>query len=93
MAIRKENIKGKDWQSYRSSLVTIGGSDASCILGLNPYKSAYALWCEKTGKIIPEDISDKEAVRLGNDLEQCGRALDGSYRQEAAPRQLHHLQR
>ncbi len=56
------------WRIERNK--TIGGSDAAAILGLNPYKSAYALWCEKTGKLTPVDISDKEAVRLGNDLEE-----------------------
>ena len=49
---------------------SLGGSDAGTVLGLNPYSSPYALWAEKTGQITPEDISDKEAVRLGNDLEQ-----------------------
>ena len=55
------------WRQYRNS--SIGGSDAACILGLNHYESAYALWAEKSGKVVPEDISGKEAVRLGNDLE------------------------
>ena len=50
--------------------LSIGGSDAGTLLGLNPHTSPYALWAEKSGKVIPEDISDKEAVRLGNDLEQ-----------------------
>lgn len=27
----------------------LGGSDMSAVLGINPYKSAYSLWCEKTG--------------------------------------------
>ena len=45
----------------------IGGSDAGAILGLNPYKSPYALWCEKTGR-IHKDV-DNEAMRLGRDLE------------------------
>lgn len=44
----------------------IGGSDAGTILGLNPYKSPYTLWCEKTGRITPDDISDKESVWWGN---------------------------
>lgn len=57
----------EEWRQIRAK--SIGGSDAAAILGLNPYKSAYALWMEKTGKVIPEDISGKEAVRLGNDLE------------------------
>lgn len=48
---------------------SIGGSDAGAILGLNKYTSPYALWAEKTGKVVPEDIGDKEAVRLGHDLE------------------------
>lgn len=56
-----------EWHDFRRH--SIGGSDAGAILGLNPYKSAYALWAEKTGKIIPDDISDVEAVRLGHDLE------------------------
>lgn len=69
--IRKVSTKGmsrEDWLEARRK--SIGGSDAASILGLNQYNSAYALWCDKTGKITPEDISDKEAVRLGNDLEQ-----------------------
>lgn len=61
------NMSKEEWTKLRST--TIGGSDAACILGLNPHKSAYALWAEKTGKVIPEDISQKEAVRLGTDLE------------------------
>ena len=44
----------------------IGGSDVGTILGTNPYKSPFTLWCEKTGRIIPEDISDKEAVWWGS---------------------------
>lgn len=62
------NMSKEDWAKLRST--TIGGSDAAAILGLNPYKSPYALWAEKTGKVIPEDISQKEAVRLGTDLEE-----------------------
>lgn len=57
-----------EWTALRSD--TIGGSDAAAILGLSPYKSPYALWAEKTGKVVPEDISGMEAVRLGTDLEE-----------------------
>lgn len=66
--VSTKDMSREEWLEARR--MSIGGSDAACILGLNEYKSAYALWCEKTGKIVPEDISDKEAVRLGNDLEQ-----------------------
>ena len=66
--IRKVHAASEEeWRQIRAK--SIGGSDAAAILGLNPYKSAYALWMEKTGKVIPEDVSGKEAVRLGNDLE------------------------
>ena len=47
----------------------IGGSDASVIMGVNPWKSRYQLWLEKTGQVEPEDISDKPAVEMGNLME------------------------
>jgi putative phage-type endonuclease len=39
----------EEWLDLRKGY--IGGSDAGAVVGLNPYKSAYALWAEKTGKI------------------------------------------
>ena len=66
--VKATNLTKEEWLEQRRK--TIGGSDAGAVLGLNKYKSPYALWAEKTGKMIPEDISDKEAVRLGNDLEE-----------------------
>lgn len=48
---------------------SIGGSDAGAIMGLNPWKSAYTLWLEKTGQLPENDISDREAVHFGNVLE------------------------
>lgn len=53
----------------------IGGSDAACIVGENPWKSTVQLWREKTGKTIPEDIGDKPAVRFGKEAEAHIRAL------------------
>lgn len=41
----------EEWLALRSNY--IGGSDAGAVLGMNPYKSGYALWAEKTGK-VPE---------------------------------------
>ena len=43
----------------------IGGSDIGTIMGVNPWKSPYTLWAEKTGLIEVEDISDKDAVWFG----------------------------
>ena len=55
------------WLELRN--MGIGGSDASVIVGDNPWKSPYALWLEKTGQLVPEDISDKEPVYWGTTLE------------------------
>ena len=50
--ITKIATKNRDeWKALRRDY--IGGSDAASVIGLNPYKSAYSLWAEKTGK-IPE---------------------------------------
>lgn len=38
-----------EWLKIRGTM--LGGSDAGAVVGLNPYKSAYALWAEKTGKV------------------------------------------
>ena len=47
---------------------SIGGSDASAVVGLNPYMSAYTLWAMKRGLVPPPE--ENEAMRLGHDLEQ-----------------------
>lgn len=43
----------------------IGGSDIGTIMGVNPWKSPYTLWAEKTGLVQPDDISDNDAVWFG----------------------------
>lgn len=53
----------------------IGGSDASAIVGMNPYKTNIDLFEEKTGRVIPEDISDKPYVKYGTVAEDHIRAL------------------
>ncbi len=63
-----KDMSREEWLCERNK--SIGGSDAGTILGFNKWNSPYALWAEKSGKLKPKDISDREAVRLGNDLEQ-----------------------
>lgn len=46
----------------------IGGSDAAVVLGLNPWKSPLALYCEKAG-IVEPDQAESEAIEWGNILE------------------------
>lgn len=53
----------------------IGGSDASSIVGMNPWKSNQVLWEEKTGRVIPEDIGHKAVVKYGVDAETPLRQL------------------
>lgn len=56
----------EEWLSIRKGY--IGGSDAGAVLGLNPYKSAYSLWAEKTGR-IPE-FEGNTITRVGSYLEE-----------------------
>ncbi len=64
-----EQMEDRDaWLDVRSH--GIGGSDASVIVGLNPWKSPFALWLEKTGQAEPEDLSDNERVYWGQQLEE-----------------------
>ena len=55
------------WRNARKD--GIGGSEASAVLGLNPYATPYTVWLEKTERMAPEDISDKESVYWGTVLE------------------------
>lgn len=55
----------EEWLEHRRK--TIGGSDASAILGMNSYSSPYTVWAEKLGKLPPKE--DNEAMRIGRDLE------------------------
>lgn len=67
-------LKDRDeWLQHRMS--RIGGSDASCIVGMNPYRSNVELWQIKTGQVEPEDISDKPYVQYGTHAEAYLREL------------------
>lgn len=55
------------WLNLRNK--GIGGSDAGVIAGVNPWKSPFKLWLEKTGQAEPDDLSDNEAVLWGIKLE------------------------
>lgn len=56
------------WHELRKK--GIGGSDAACVLGMNPYKTNIELWEEKTGIKPPPDLSDNEAVMFGSKSEE-----------------------
>lgn len=62
-----------EWLEKRTSY--IGGSDASAIVGMNPYETNIDLWEQKTGRTVKEDISGKPYVRYGVEAEDHLRAL------------------
>lgn len=62
----------EEWLKARTK---IGGSDASAIVGMNPYKSNVELWKEKAYGIEPVDISDKPYVKYGTEAEPLLREL------------------
>lgn len=62
----------EEWLKHRNR---IGGSDASAVIGKNPYRTNVELWQIKTGQLIPEDISDKPYVKYGTEAEPLLREL------------------
>ena len=55
----------EEWLEIRSHYV--GGSDAAAVVGLSPYKSAYTLWAEKTGRV--PSFEGNLTTRVGSYLE------------------------
>ena len=74
MSVEMIQLKShEEWLKHRKDY--IGGSDASCILGLNAWKSNLDLFREKTGKQEAPDLSGNEAVEYGTKAEEHIRAL------------------
>lgn len=74
MAIEMIQLPSREeWLEHRKKF--IGGSDASAVIGVNGWKSNVDLWLEKTGQVIPEDISDKPNVQFGINAEPIIRDL------------------
>ena len=65
----------KDREEWLANRHRIGGSDASAILGMNPYRTNLELWQIKTGQLIPEDISEQPYVKYGTQAEEHLREL------------------
>ena len=63
----------EEWLEARTSY--IGGSDASSVIGNNPYRSNVELWLQKTGRAEKADISEKPYVRYGTEAEEPLRKL------------------
>lgn len=70
-----KRIQFDSFDSWLNARHGIGGSDASAVLGLNPYKTNIELYLEKTGQRMAPDISDKDYVKYGHDAEPLLRSL------------------
>ncbi len=57
----------QEWLAQRD--VGIGASEIGAILGIDHRSSPLKLYCEKTGALPPEDLSDVEAIKWGHRLE------------------------
>lgn len=67
--LKKKSTLGmsrEEWLELRRH--SIGGSDASAIIGLSKWASPYTVWADKTGRL--PDKPDTEAMRQGRDLEE-----------------------
>ena len=64
--VSTRDMEKKEWLKWRT--MGIGGSDASVIAGVNPYRSVFQLWKEKTGQEEPEE-KDSEYTHFGSLLE------------------------
>ena len=67
-----KRIQFDSFDSWLNARHGIGGSDASAVLGLNPYKTNIELYLEKTGQRMAPDISDKDYVKMRSHcLDRC----------------------
>ena len=70
-----EMIRLNSREEWLKNRTKIGGSDASAVVGLNPYMDNVTLWEIKTGRRKQEDISDKPYVQYGTQAEMHLRGL------------------
>lgn len=70
-----ERIQFSSFDEWLNARHGIGGSDASAVLGMSPYKTNVELWEEKRNIRTPYDISDKDYVKYGHDAEPLIRGL------------------
>ncbi len=63
--------RSPQWHQWRNGGVT--ASEAPIIMGRSPYKTQWQLWAEKTGLVLPEDLSQNPHVQRGIQLEPQAR--------------------
>lgn len=63
---KTKGMEREEWLKWR--LMGIGGSDASVIAGVNPFRSIFELWMDKTGQAEAGE-AEFEHIHFGNVLE------------------------
>lgn len=63
--VNTTKISHEEWLNLRK--LSIGGSDAGALMGMNSYKGQIGVYADKMGLVEPTETN--EAMRLGNDLE------------------------
>ena len=63
--ISVKDLSRDEWLMLRKQ--GIGGSDAGAVCGVNPYRSAFNVYTDKTSPDVHEE--DNERMRQGRDLE------------------------
>lgn len=64
--VETEGLSREEWLKWRKR--GIGGSDVSCLLGINKWKSEIELWLDKTNQ-TNELPAENEAMQWGNIME------------------------
>lgn len=64
--VETEGLSREEWLKWRKR--GIGGSDVSCLLGINKWKSEIELWMDKTNQ-TNESAEENEAMQWGNIME------------------------
>ena len=54
--VETDNLSKEEWLRYRKQ--GIGGSDVSCLLGINKWKSEIELWLDKTGQLPEQEAGE-----------------------------------
>lgn len=63
--VKTTGLSHERWLEYRRK--GIGGSEASAIVGMNPWQSALEIYLDKIGEGVP--VEETERMRIGKDLE------------------------
>lgn len=64
--VETDGLSREEWLKWRKR--GIGGSDVSCLLGINKWKSEIELWLDKTNQ-TNEPTEENEAMQWGNIME------------------------